>query len=131
MKISRRKNCWESSDPYYDLLEDYDLIASSFSTQYGIRLYKKDFEEMSWMEFRALLEGLGPDTPLGRIVSIRSEQDKDILKNFTPEQKRIRNEWRKRKAEEISKEGLDEVLESFKNLFIRAAGGMPNERTQV
>ena len=105
------------------------MIVSSFSSQYGIRLYKKDFEEMSWMEFRALLEGLGADTPLGRIVSIRSEQDRDVLKNFTPEQKRIRNEWRKRKAEEISKEDLDE--ESFKNLFIRAAGGMPNERTQV
>lgn len=83
------------------------------------------------MEFRALLEGLGPDTPLGRIVSIRSEQDKDVLKNFTPEQKRIRNEWRKRKAEEISKEDLDEVLESFKNLFIRAAGGMPGEGTEI
>ena len=79
------------------------------------------------MEFRALLEGLGPDTPLGRIVSIRSEQDKDVLKNFTPEQRRIRNEWRKRKAEEISEEDLDKVLESFKNLFIRAAGVMPGK----
>lgn len=107
------------------------MIASSFSTQYGIRLYQKDFKEMSWMEFRALLEGLGPDTPLGRIVSIRSEQDKDVLKNFTPEQKRIRNEWRKRKAGEISKEDLDEALESFKSLFIRMAGGIPDGKTEV
>lgn len=56
---------------------------------------------MSWGEFCTLLAGLGPDTPLGRIVSIRSEDDKNMLKHFTPDQHRIRNEWRSRRAREM------------------------------
>lgn len=116
----------ESSDPYYDLIEDYDLIVASFSSQYGIRMYSREFQEMKWMEFKALLAGLGPDTPLGRIVSIRAENDKEVLKNFTPEQKRIRNEWHQRKAKMVTQSELDEFLESMQKAFVRAAGGMPD-----
>lgn len=57
---------------------------------------------MSWGEFASLLAGLSPETPLGRIVSIRAEDDKDMLKNFTPEQRRIRNEWRSREAKRLT-----------------------------
>lgn len=35
---------------------------------------------MSWDEFRDLLSGLSPDTALGRMVAIRAEEDKEILK---------------------------------------------------
>lgn len=41
---------------------------------------------MSWGEFSTLLAGIMPETPLGQIVSIRSEDDKETLKHFTPEQ---------------------------------------------
>lgn len=78
---------------------------------------------MKWMEFRTLLAGLGPETPLGRIVSIRSEEDEDILKCFTKEQRRIRNEWLKRKAQNVSQEDLDNILEHLKSTFINMAGG--------
>lgn len=57
---------------------------------------------MSWDEFTSLLSGLKPDTPLGNIVSIRSETNKDILKSFTPEQKKIRNDWQRRKAKTVT-----------------------------
>lgn len=116
----------ESSDPYYDLVGDYDLIVASFSSQYGIRMYSKEFQEMKWMEFKALLAGLGPDTPLGRIISIRAEDDKETLKNFTPEQRKIRNEWRQKKAKMVTQSELDEFLESMQKAFVRAAGGMPD-----
>lgn len=53
---------------------------------------------MSWGEFCTLLASIMPETPLGLVVNIRSENDKNILKNFTREQHRIRNEWRSRKA---------------------------------
>lgn len=112
----------ESSDPYYDLLEDFDLIISSFQTQYGIRL-SRDLKEMKWDEFKDLLGGLGPETPLGRMVSIRAEDDKEILKHFTKEQHRIRNAWRSRKAKQMSKQELNNALEVFKNAFISMAGG--------
>lgn len=78
---------------------------------------------MKWEEFKALLSGLGPDTPLGRMVQIRSEEDEELLKYFTPEQKRIRREWRLGEAKEKPKEELDAVLESLKQAFIRMAGG--------
>ncbi len=99
---------------------------SSFFAQYGFRLYSNDFKTMKWDEFRALLSGLGPDTPLGRVVQIRSEEDEEVLKYFTPEQKRIRREWRLRNAEEKSEEELAFVLESLKQAFIQMAGGVPD-----
>ena len=46
------------------------------------------------------------DTPLGRVVAVRSEDNPDILKGFTPSQHRIRSEWRsfqaKRQTQTIS-----------------------------
>lgn len=109
-----------NSEPYYDLLEDFDLIVSSFLSQYGFRIYSDDFKNMRWDEFKALLSGLSPDTPLGRIVAIRAEDDPEIIKNFTPEQRRIRSSWRKhqagQKTEEDVEQALSQLLEAFKTL---------------
>lgn len=81
---------------------------------------------MKWDEFRALLSGISADTPLGRIVQIRAEEDEDMLKHFTKEQHRIRNEWRSRKAQQVSPEKLNDFLEQMKNTFISMAGGVKN-----
>lgn len=83
----------------------------------------KDLKEMKWAEFRALLIGIGPETPLGRIVSIRSEDDKDVLKYFTAEQKRIRSEWQSRIAGTRSVENTEKFIETMENAFIKMAGG--------
>lgn len=112
----------ESSDPYYDLIEDFDLIVSSFQTQYGIRL-SRELRGMKWDEFTDLLAGLGPDTPLGRIVAIRSEEDAEILKHFSKEQNRIRNEWRLKRAKSVSEDSLALILEQLKGAFVSMAGG--------
>lgn len=115
----------ESSDPYYDLIDDFDLIIASFQSQYGIRL-SRDLKGMKWSEFAALLTGIGPETPLGRMVAIRAEEDPDILKHFTKEQNRIRNEWRSKKIKQVSQKELDAALESFKAAFVTMAGGIKN-----
>ena len=81
---------------------------------------------MKWVEFRALIAGLSPETPLGRIVSIRAEEDEDILKHFTKEQRRIRNEWMQRKAKKVTQEDLNDMLEQLKNTFVKMAGGGDN-----
>lgn len=78
---------------------------------------------MKWEEFQALLVGISPDTALGRIVAIRSEDDEDILKHFNKEQRRIRSEWRARHAQTVTKNELQKALEGFKNAFISMAGG--------
>lgn len=41
------------------------------------------------------------DTPLGRIVAIRLEDDPEVLQRYTPEQRRIRNAWRQRQAKQL------------------------------
>lgn len=116
----------ESSDPYYDLTGDFDLILASFQSQYGIRLSKELPSGMKWGEFRDLLVGLGPDTALGRIVSIRAEEDKEVLKHFTKEQKRIRDEWRNRRAKKTSMDDMMHMLNSLLGAFVNMAGGVKN-----
>lgn len=112
----------ESSDPYYDLIEDFELIVSSFQSQYGIRL-SRDLKDMKWNEFSALLSGLDSKTALGRIVSIRAEEDPEVLKYFTKSEHRIRNEWRAKKAKNVSEEKLADALEQIKEALMSMAGG--------
>lgn len=81
---------------------------------------------MKWEEFRQLLCGISPETPLGRIVSIRSETDKDILKRFSKDQRRIRNEWLQKSAKNKSQKDTEQFLEAMKNAFIAMAGGGKN-----
>ena len=84
-----------SSESYYDLFEDWDLIVSSVLEQYGIRIYSAEFKGMKWLEFSALISGIGPDTALGRVVAIRAETDKEVIKHFSDDQRRIWREWRR------------------------------------
>lgn len=121
----RTKN-WESSDPYYDLNDDFDLIVASFQSQYGIRL-SRELKGMKWSEFAAFIAGLDHRTPLGSIVAIRAEMDKEALKSFTPEQRRIRNEWRNKSAKAIPQQKVDEFLETMKQTFISMVGGASDE----
>ena len=78
------KHPGSSGGQWYDITDDWTLIEASFAAQYGIRLRCEP--DMTWGEFCSLLGGLGPKTPLGQIVSIRSENDPKMLKNFTPSQ---------------------------------------------
>lgn len=113
-------------DQWYDLYEDWGLIESSIAMQYGIRLRSEP--DMSWDEFCTLLAGIMPETPLGQIVQIRSENDRDKLKNFSPEQKRIRSEWRTRglkQAAQWSDEEAAKKVQEFQKLIQQAFGATP------
>lgn len=76
---------------------------------------------MSWREFSYFLEGLSNDTPLGRIVTTRAEKDPEILKNFTPEQRRIRYEYQKKIAHKKSDKEVKNAIEQFRQAFIKLA----------
>ncbi|MBS5305745.1 Gp15 family bacteriophage protein [Clostridium sp.] len=104
------------------MFDDFDLIEASFTTQYGIRL--RNEIDMSWSEFSTLLAGIMPETPLGQIVSIRSEEDKDMLKNFTKEQHKIRNDWRNRvnPIRDMSDEEKEEEIRKVQEIFAKAFG---------
>lgn len=74
---------------------------------------------MSWNEFCSLLTGIMYDTPLGRVVSIRAEKDKKVIEQFSPEEKRIRDEWIKRKHKELKT--TPETYNAFWSDFQRSA----------
>ena len=91
LENTRKRHPNSDEEAFYDIEEDWSLIEASFLKQYGLRLRYED--DMTWPEFCSLLSGIMEDTPLGRIVSIRAEKDIEKINHFTPEQKRIRNEW--------------------------------------
>lgn len=66
-----------------------------------------------------------PDTPLGNVVAIRAEKDPKAIKAFTPDQRRIYNEWRLRRAEAKlgSPERLDQEMKSLEAALARMFGG--------
>ncbi|WP_418826909.1 Gp15 family bacteriophage protein [Ruminococcus sp.] len=101
--------------------EDWTLIESSFFKQYGIRLRVVD--DMPYSEFCSYLSGLMPDTPLGRIAQIRAEDDKEVLKNFTDEQKRIRSEWRNKVAQNMPVKDAEQAVKAFEEMFRKLAKG--------
>ena len=68
---------------------------------------------MSWREFSDLLSCLSADTALGRIVAIRSEDDAEILKNFTKGQKEIREEWRREHRKEQTEAEYDASMQAL------------------
>jgi hypothetical protein len=76
---------------------------------------------MSWREFSYLVNGLSGDTPLGRIVSIRAETDPEQIKEFTEDEKRIRNEYLRKRAFKKTQKDVDDALEGIKQAFIGMA----------
>ena len=78
-------------------------------------------EEISVSEYYKLLGGLMSDTPLGAIIEIRSESDSELLKRFTPEQHRIRGEWRrhiaKKQLDSMSPKEKKEKMNELKSVF--------------
>ena len=101
VSVSKKKESW------YDFYDDWDLIESSIAQQYGIRI-RNEIDTISWSEVKMLISGLLSDTPLGRIIQIRSENDKEQLKHFTPEMHKIRNDWRNRLAKDTLKDEEDD-----------------------
>ena len=75
---------------------------------------------MSWNEFTNLLVGLNSDTPLGKIVAIRSENNPEILKRFTSEMKAERNRWRQENVEEVSREDYMKQMKELERALQRA-----------
>lgn len=80
-------------------------------------------EELHYSDWYRLVAGLMHDTPLGQVVRIRSEDDKDIIKNFGPYENRIRSEWAEFRSTHVTEEDKMEVANYFNNLFRNMFGG--------
>ena len=110
-----------NSENWYDLEEDWELIASSLKTQYGYSI-RKEINNMSWAELSSDISGLMGDTPLGNIVQIRSEDDRERLKNFTQDQKNIRWKYRMKMAQNVDQEEFKKVITDLQKAFKEMAG---------
>lgn len=96
-------------------------------SEYGIRLSRELVDGgMKWPEFAALLGGIGPDSALGRVIAIRSETDPERLKQFTPSQKKIRDDWIMKQANEVKERtrrgeapgaDVEKALREIQNIF--------------
>lgn len=104
------------------MFEDWDLIVSSFLSQYGLRIRTKEFETVTWDEFKALIAGLSPETALGRVVAIRSETNKDIIKHFSKDQRRIYDDWRNREVKEMDERTFEKEMASLEKMFAVMCG---------
>ena len=81
-------------------------------------------EDLSYPEYRRLFNGLMEDTPLGRIISIRSEKDPETIKRFGPNEKKVRKEWNefrtKNKLNSMSIEEQKKQVLAFQNMMKQA-----------
>lgn len=68
----------------FDFAEDADLIYAGFLQQYGIDLQEED---MHWWKFMILLENLGSDTRLSRLMEYRTIDTES--KNLSKEQRKF------------------------------------------
>ena len=89
------------------------MIEASFLSQYGIRLKTA---ELHFDEFLNLTSCLMGDTPLGQIVSIRSETDIEIIKNFNEQQRKIYYDWKNRNVENNEQEYIENMDSLFSML---------------
>lgn len=93
----------QAVERWYDFFDDWELIEASLFQQYGLRI-RQEYKTISWKEVCTLVSGLLPETPLGKVVAIRSEKDKKVLKSYTPQLREIRNKWINKMAQERLKD---------------------------
>ena len=119
MKSRRRKRTpfpSPNSEVWYDLEHDAELITQSVAKQY--KLLPAEQEKIHYSEWLLLVGGLMEDTPLGQIVLIRKEKDRDRIKRFTPYEMRIHNEWRSfRTKKMLSNAKPEDFSKQFEKMF--------------
>lgn len=116
-----------NEDALYDVDFDRVLIEQSIATQYGVLPDAQG--ELSYPVWSKLVSGLMEETPLGRIVRIRAEEDRKVIAKMTPWQRQIRSEWQAFKAKkqgEKTPEMLRQEMAQLEKMLAQAFGGGRN-----
>lgn len=112
-KNQQKKSNNKYNIAWFDIYEDWDLIVVSIAQQHNLYIDEMSEEEGNdiWFKtFLRLISGLKPDTSLGYTVSIRSEEDYQIRKKFTDEEKRMWINWQKKIPIEYKQAKMQEKL---------------------
>lgn len=115
----------QQTEFWYDTEKDAVLIEQSIAKQYGI--IPSEQEELKYSDWAKLVSGLMEDTPLGRIVSIRSETDREVIRKFTSEQKKVYNDWQRFRSRKIMRDpeflrSYEEQMKALERSFAAAFG---------
>lgn len=105
------------SESWYDPEYDRKLVEQSIAKQYHI--LPSEQGELSYSDWALLVSGIMEDTPLGQVVLIRKENNREHIKKFSSYERKIYNEWRsfiaERKRED--KDTSEKVILNFENTF--------------
>ena len=66
------------------------------------------------------------DTPLGRIVAVRTETDQKVISKFSTWQRQIRADWNTFKARRMSQqstEDMEQQMQQLEKMLASAFGG--------
>lgn len=86
-----RKPKQNDEDIWYDLEFDRVLIEQSIAKQYGV--LPSEQGALKYSDWAKMVSGLMDDTPLGRVVAVRSEKDREMIRHMNKWQKQIRADW--------------------------------------
>lgn len=77
-----------------------------------------------------MVSGLMDDTPLGRVVAVRAEEDRKVIARMGPWQRRIRAEWSAHVAKKTMTNGTPKQLraemDGLEKALARMFGGESN-----
>lgn len=85
--FGRQAACETWYDPDYDRV----LIEQSIVKQYGILPSAQG--DLQYSDWAKMVGGLMEDTPLGKVVAIRSERDTTVKRQWLPAAKKIYSDW--------------------------------------
>lgn len=109
----------------YDVAFDAVLIEQSLATQYGILPAAQ--EELPYSEWAKLVGGLMDNTPLGRVVAVRAETDRQKLAAMGPWAQRIHQQWQehltRRALETTSPADLRRQMDGLEAMMAKLFGG--------
>ena len=116
-RLPKRQKTFDN-ESYYRFDEDWDIINSDFRKFYNRSLVEViQDKSIIWPEFEHMISNLGPESGLAYIATIRSEKDPVKIRKFTPSQRKIYLDWKKKhgKKEKFNKEMAIEKTNGFFN----------------
>lgn len=106
-------------DVFYDFYDDYDVINVDFKHYHGRSLTEVlQDKTVKWPEFCAMMSNLGPTSGLAYLVSIRGEKDIKKIKKFSPHERKIYLDWKKKHGKQ--NEHKDSVRNIKMEMWINA-----------
>lgn len=105
-----------NTDPCYDAKLDRKIIEASFSATYGI--LPSEQRKIKHADYEIMLAGIGPDTPLVRLVQIRKEKTIKQLETMSEYEKNEYFRWQSFKNNMTPLKNRQKAIDdAFRSLF--------------